>query len=86
MQKNFKNIGMGNNKLKPPKKLAEQLIADFIQMMPDGIDKIGYSYAQQYNVAKVQAEYVCCIAKHSHEEWSDKFEYFKKTQEEINKL
>ena len=78
------NIGMPNNKT--PKKLAETLVADFIQMMPDGIDKIGYSYAQQYNVAKIQAEYVCCIAKHSHEEGSDEFEYFKRTQEEIIKL
>ena len=77
---------MAKNKSKSPKKLAEELIADFIEMMPDGIDKVGYSYAQQYHIAKVQAEYACYVAKWSHKQGSKKFQYFENTQEEIKKL
>jgi hypothetical protein len=72
--------------IKDPKQKAEELVSDFIQMMPDNIDKIGHSYSQQYHVAKVQAEYVAHEVKYSHQEESYKYLYWKEVQNEIKKL
>lgn len=72
--------------MKHPKLIATELISDFIEMMPDGIDKIGYDFKTQYEVAKVQAEYAAHVAKFSHPPKSEKFLYFQNVQEEIKKL
>lgn len=72
--------------MKDPKQKAEELIADFIEMMPDNIDKIGHCYVQQYHVAKVQAEYVAHHIKYSHQEDSYKFLYWEEVQNQIKKL
>lgn len=72
--------------MKNPKEQAQELIADFIQMMPDNIDKVGHCYAQQYHVAKVQSEYVCHHVKWSHQVDSYKWLYWEEVQNEIKKL
>lgn len=72
--------------MKEPKQQAEELVADFIQMMPDNIDKIGHCYAQQYHVAKVQAEYVVHHVKWSHEADSYKWIFWEEVKNEIKKL
>ena len=72
--------------MKNPKEQAEELIADFIEMMPDNIDKVGHCYKQQYHVAKVQAEYVAHHVKYSHKEGSYKYLFWLEVQEFIRKL
>ncbi len=69
-----------------PKKMAEKLIADFVQMMPANIDRVGYDFKTQYEVAKVQAEYAAYVAKFSHKLDGKKFNYWKDVQTEIKKL
>jgi hypothetical protein len=71
---------------KTAKEKAVELIADFIHMMPDNIDKIGYSYEQQYHVAKVQAEYVAHTVKFSHQILSHKYIFWQEVQNQIKKL
>lgn len=71
--------------MKSPKKLAEELIADFIEMMPDGIDNI-YSLKTQYEVAKVQAEYSAHVVKWAFEKDSEQYNYWQEVQNQIKKL
>lgn len=66
-----------------PKQKAQELIADFIEMMPDGIDKIGYEYKTQYEVAKCQAEYTAMTVKHSCKDGSEKHKYWSEVQNQI---
>jgi hypothetical protein len=72
--------------MKNPKEQAVELVADFIEMMPDNIDKVGYCYKQQYHVAKVQAEYVAHHVKYSHQKGSYKYLFWLEVQEIIRKL
>ena len=72
--------------MEKPKQKAQELIADFINMMPDGIDKIGYQFKTQYEVAKCQAEYAAHTAKFSHKKQSKKFAYWQEVQNQIKLL
>lgn len=72
--------------MKTPRKKATELIQDFIEMMPTGIDKIGYEFKTQYEVAKCQAEYAAHVAKWSHDKNTEQFQYWRKVQEEIQTL
>lgn len=69
-----------------PKQKAEQLIADFIRMMPNGIDKIGYKFETQYKVAKSQAEYVVHTVKYSHKKDGKKWKYWLEVQNQIKSM
>lgn len=72
--------------MKEPKQKAEELIGDFVQMMPTGIDKIGYKYKTQYDVCKCQAEYAAHIAKWSHKKNGKKWNYWLEVQNQIKIL
>jgi hypothetical protein len=72
--------------LKTPKEKAEELISDFIEMMPDGIDKIGHNFQTQYHVAKCQAEYCAHTAKFSHKPQSKKFKFWENVTKEVRNL
>lgn len=72
--------------MKEPKQKAEELIADFIQIMPDGIDKLGYDFKTQYEVAKCQAEYVAHTVKYSHKKDGKKWNYWLEVQRQIKLL
>jgi hypothetical protein len=72
--------------MKSPKKLAEELVVDFIEMLPNGIDKIGYDYKSQYEVAKIQAKYSCDIIKYAFKVDGDIFNYWQEVKQEIELL
>lgn len=72
--------------MKNPKQQADELISDFLEMMPDGIDKIGYKFRTQYEVAKCQAEYVAHTCRYSHKMNSKKWKFWLAVQEEIRLL
>jgi hypothetical protein len=72
--------------MKNPTEKANELIQDFIEMMPTGIDKLGYCYKTQYEVAKIQAEYCAHVAKYSHGKESKKGKYWQEVQKQIKQL
>lgn len=71
--------------MKEPKKLAEELIADFIQMQPDGLYKT-YSYRIQYELAKNQAKYSAHVVKCAFKKDSKQYNYWQEVGIEIDKL
>lgn len=72
--------------MKATKDKAEELIGDFIQMLPSNLDKIGISMSKQYDFAKVQSEYCAMVAKHSYEHGTIGYEYWSEVQKDINLL
>jgi len=72
--------------MKTEKEKAEELISDFVEIMPDGIDVLGYTFKTQYEVAKCQAEYCAHVAKFSHKTESKKFKYWLEVQNQIKLL
>jgi len=72
--------------MKTAKEKASLLVSDFVEMMPCGIDKIGYPYRTQYEVAKHQAEYAAHVAKWSQKKDSKNWNYWQDVQNEIKKL
>ena len=72
--------------MEEPKQKAEELITHFIQMMPEGLDRIGYELKTQYEVAKCQAEYTAMTVKHSCKNEGKKYKYWLEVQNQIKLL
>ena len=68
------------------RKKAEELIADYLQMQPNGSENLEIELSKQYKFAKLQAQYTCHVAKWSHKKESKKFNFWQEVKEEINKL
>ena len=66
-----------------PKKIAEMLINDFIQLHPP-TDLL--ELKTQYELCKCSAEYTAIIIKSTHVQNSEKYKLFENVITEINKL